>query len=61
MTIDDRQLRKGGLQLLVFGWLSVLADELRRADPTSDAERVLIDSGVYEELRHGEVQFEADR
>jgi hypothetical protein len=57
----DRQLRKGGLQLLVFGWLSVLANDLRRADPTSDAERMLIDSGVYEALRHGEVQFEADR
>jgi hypothetical protein len=55
------RLRKGGLQLLVFWWLSMLANGLRGADPTSEAERMLIDSGVYEELRQGEVQFETDR
>jgi hypothetical protein len=54
----DGHLRKGGLQLLIFGWLSVLANDLRAADPTSEPEKILIDSGVYEQLRHGEVQFD---
>ena len=57
----DGHLRKGGLQLLVFSWLSVLASDLRAPDATSEPEKMLIDSGVYEQLRHGDVQFEADR
>lgn len=61
VAADDRaRLRKGGLQLRVFAWLSVLASDLRRADPKSEPEKMLIDSGVYERLRHGEVRFAAD-
>jgi hypothetical protein len=59
--MDGAHLRKGGLQLVVFWWLSVLANDLRDADPSSEAEKMLIDSGVYENLRHGEVRFEGDR
>jgi hypothetical protein len=57
---DDTHLRKGGLQLRVFAWLSVLASDLRGADPKSEPEKMLIDSGVYDQLRHGDVRFEAD-
>ena len=52
---------KDGLQLVVFWWLSVLTNGLRDADPASEADKILIDSGVYEDLRHGEVRFEGDR
>jgi hypothetical protein len=57
---DGVHLRKGGLQLRVFAWLSVLASDLRSADPKSEPEKMLIDSGVYAQLRHGDVRFEAD-
>lgn len=57
---DDIPLRKGGLQLRVFTWLSVLASNLRNANPESEPEKMLIDSGVYDQLRHGDVRFEDD-
>ena len=57
---DEAPLRKSGLQLLVFAWLSVLANDLRNADPKSEPEKMLIDAGVYDRLRHGDVRFEAD-
>ena len=56
----DAHLRKGGLQLRVFAWLSVLASDLRSANEKSEPEKMLIDSGLYAQLRHGDVRFEAD-
>jgi hypothetical protein len=57
---EEAHLRRSGLQFLVFTWLSVLANDLRSADPKSEPEKMLIDSGVYDQLRHGDVRFEHD-
>jgi hypothetical protein len=57
---EQMHLRRSGLQFLVFTWLSVLANDLRGADPRSEPEKMLIDSGVYDQLRHGDVRFEHD-
>lgn len=44
----------------MFTWLSFLASDLRGANPKSEPEKMLLDSGVYDQLRHGDVRFEAD-
>jgi len=49
---------KGALEIVVFAWLSSIANGLREADPASPPGQMLIQSGLYDEIRGGEVQFE---
>ncbi len=53
-------MSKGALQIAVFNWLSTIASGIREVDPASPAEQMLVQSGLYGEIRHGNVQFEAD-
>jgi len=57
---DELPLYKSGMRFRLFSWLLVLAYEGRSADPTSEPERMLIDAGVYDRMRYGDVRFEDD-
>ena len=51
-------MTKGALEIVVLHWLCTIANGLREADPASPPEQMLIDSGLYEQIRNGDVQFD---
>ena len=46
------------LDLLVVSWLDELAIAIRQPDPNSAADRMLLESGLYEKIRFGRVRLE---
>ena len=51
-------MTKGELEIVVLHWLCRITNGLREADPASPPERMLIESGLYEQIRNGDVQFD---
>jgi hypothetical protein len=50
--------RGESLQLALVSWLGDLASAIRQPDPGSEADQMLVKSGVYEKIRRGEVKSE---
>ena len=55
---DTGDVRDEGLPLVLFSWLADLADAIRQPDPNSEADQMLVKSGLYDKIRFGEVKFE---
>ncbi|HEU4624181.1 MAG TPA: hypothetical protein VFS52_05420 [Steroidobacteraceae bacterium] len=53
-------LRESGLQLIIFAWLADLASGARVPHPDSEPDRMSVESGLWGDIRLGDVQFEAD-
>jgi len=54
---DTEGIRRDALQLVLFGWLADLADAIRQPDPCSEADQMLVKSGLYDKIRRGQVKF----
>lgn len=52
------ELCSGSLQLLLVCWLDDLACAMRQPDPKSEADQMMVDSGLYDQIRRGEVKSE---
>lgn len=53
-----RAARGGAFEIVLFSWLSDIASGLRPLSPDSEPDRVLLESGLYEQIRDGTVDFE---
>jgi hypothetical protein len=54
-------LGEESLEIAVSSWLRELTSARRAPHPESDADRILMDSGAYEAIRHGSVTSDAYR
>jgi hypothetical protein len=59
-SVPDREnsLRAEGLQILVHTWLDDLALGLRQPKADSEADQLLVSSGIYEKMQRGRVTAE---
>lgn len=57
-SIDEGSVRGGALEIVFFSWLSDVASGLRSLSPDSEPDRLLLKSGLYEQIRDGTVDFE---
>ena len=46
------------LQLALVSWLSDLASDVRSPQPSSEADEMIVQSGLYDLIKHGEVKSE---
>jgi len=54
----ERSVRGGALDIVLFSWLSDLASGVRALSPDSEVERMLLESGLYEQIHGGTADFE---
>jgi hypothetical protein len=54
---EDR-LRTDGLRILVHAWLDDLAIGIRKPKADSEADQLLVDTGIYEKMKRGRVATE---
>jgi hypothetical protein len=54
----EQPVRGGALEIVVFSWLSDLASGARPLSPDSEVDRMLLGSGLYEQIRGGTADFE---
>lgn len=54
----DTPFRGGALEIVMFSWLSDLASGARALSPDSDVDRMLLESGLYEQIQGGAADFE---
>jgi hypothetical protein len=54
----DNNNRGGALEIVYFSWLSDLVSGIRRPSPDSESDRLVLDSGLYEQIRGGSAEFE---
>jgi hypothetical protein len=52
--------RAESMELAIASWLSDLASDLRKPDPKSEADQMLVKSGLYEQMKHGIVRTEVE-
>ena len=57
-TNREKPVRGGALEIVVFSWLSDLASGARPLSPDSEVDRMLLESGLYEEIKGGTADFE---
>src|SRR5882757_7747345 len=50
--------RGGALEIVIFSWLSDLASGARALLPDSEVDRMLLNSGLYEQIQGGTADFE---
>jgi hypothetical protein len=60
LSKPESTLRGSGLQIVIFAWLADLASGARKPESDSEPEKMLVDSGLYERIHLGDVQFEAE-
>lgn len=53
-----KQGRGGALEIVIFSWLSDLASGIRSPSRDSPADQMLVESGVYQQIRGGTADFE---
>lgn len=56
LSADDDAAGPETLEFATKTWLSDLASEVRSPDPKSEPDKVLIESGLYESLKGGDVR-----
>ena len=54
------EMTQGELEIIVLHWLGTIVNGLREADPASPPEQMLIESGLYELIRNGDLQFDTE-
>jgi hypothetical protein len=57
-TSRKNPLRGGALEIVVFSWLSDIAGGTRAPSADSAVNRMLLDSGLYEQIQGGSAEFE---
>jgi hypothetical protein len=53
---SPRRLRSPAMAIAVSAWLNDLANNVSKPDPDSDADRLLLRSGLYDQMRGGVVR-----
>jgi len=56
----EHSLRKDGLQMVLRSWLDDLALGIRKPRADSEADQLLVSSGIYQDIRQGRVEAEID-
>jgi len=54
---DDANIRRASLEIALCSWLSDLVIGVRTPEANNEADQILVQSGLYEQIRHGEVRF----
>jgi hypothetical protein len=54
----EKSVHGGALEIVLFSWLSDLATGARGLSADSEADRMLLESGLYEEIQGGTADFE---
>jgi hypothetical protein len=54
----QKPVRGGALEIVLFSWLSDLASGARALSPDSEVDRMLLESGLYEQIQGGTADFE---
>lgn len=57
-TNPDKPRRGGALEIVMFSWLSDVASGSRPLSTDSAVDRMLLESGLYEQIRGGSAEFE---
>jgi hypothetical protein len=57
-TNREKPVRGGALEIVMFSWLSDLASGARALSPDSAVDRMLLESGLYEQIQGGAADFE---
>jgi hypothetical protein len=55
---DRAAIRSGSLEIVMFFWLSDVADGVLTLSPDSEVQRMLLESGVYEQIQGGAADFD---
>ena len=58
---ETTALTTSGLETALLYWLSDLASDIRAPDPASEADKMLMDSGLYARIRFGKVASQVAR
>jgi hypothetical protein len=53
-----RPRRGGALEIVIFSWLADVASGIRPLSADSALDRMLLDSGLYDQIRGGSAEFE---
>jgi hypothetical protein len=54
----EQPIRGGSLEIVMFSWISDLASGARPLSPDSEVDRMLLESGLYEQIKGGTADFE---
>ncbi len=54
----QKATRGGALEIVLFSWLSDIASGARALSPDSEVDRILVESGLYEQIQGGTADFE---
>jgi hypothetical protein len=54
----EKPVRGGALEIVMFSWLSDVASGARGLSPDSEVDRMLLESGLYEQIQGGAADFE---
>jgi len=60
-TEQPRRIGEESLQLALASWLNDVAGSIRKLRPESEVDRILVDSGLYDAIKSGEVHVESVR
>lgn len=56
--MPEKSRRGGALEIVTFSWLSDLASEVRAPSADSDADRMILESGLYDQIKGGAADFD---
>lgn len=57
---DPERLRSGSMELAISSWLNDLASNVRKPDPASEPDQLLLNSGLYDEMKDGLVRLHVE-
>jgi hypothetical protein len=57
---SEETLRSRSMELAVASWLSDLASNVRQPDLGSEPDKLLVDSGLYDQMKHGSVRLHVE-
>jgi hypothetical protein len=62
-SLVDREpgLQGQSIELAMLSWLGDLAAAIRKPDPKSEADQMVVKSGLYDKIRRGEVKSEVSQ
>jgi len=60
-SLPDQEeiIRKPGLEMVIHAWLDDLALGIRQPKPDSEADQLLVKTGIYDQIRQGRVVMES--
>jgi hypothetical protein len=57
---SEETLQSRSMELAVAAWLSDLASNVRQPDPASEPDKLLVESGLYNQMKHASVRLHVE-